>query len=404
MGPRQGTLFEEAILQSLCEVVERHVGSVISFDRLRTPAIDIDSLADPAAIELVQKFQRQGIQLFLRDFSLNTGIPSVGALAYDPATFPQMSEIVFTAGTTSNPEKSLCRALTEIAQLAGDFESRTTYRPTLPKYTTLEEAGYLIDHNGTVPITALPNLDHDNLRVEIERCVSALGQIGLEVLVINVTHPELGVPTVYTIVPGAHFLDHTRDTDFPQHAARTLLQGVHGARVLPHMERLLEAFGPRYDLTFFLAHTLELQGESEAALSLFHQALSQRPDPQEIASIYAHIASCAKDLERYEEALDALATAEQYNNELKEIYNLRGFCCFKLKKHHDAIAAFERAIELDPGSAIDYANIGSNLRELGYKREAVRLYQMALDLNPDIDFARENIQRLEEELKGRELS
>ena len=45
-------------------------------------------------------------------------------------------------------------------------------------------------------------------------------------------------------------------------------------------------------------------------------------------------------------------------------------------------------IELDPGSAIDYANIGSNLRELGHREEAIRLYRIALELDPDIEFAR----------------
>jgi ribosomal protein S12 methylthiotransferase accessory factor len=96
--------------------------------------------------------------------------------------------------------------------------------------------------------------------------------------------------------------------------------------------------------------------------------------------------------------LEALAEAEKLNNELKEIYNLRGFCHFKLKQHQEAIAAFERAIEIDPGSAIDYANIGSNLRELGFKAEAIKLYKMALELDPEIDFARDNIARLEREL------
>ena len=36
----------------------------------------------------------------------------MAALAYDPATFPESSEIVFAAGTTTDPVKSLIRALT----------------------------------------------------------------------------------------------------------------------------------------------------------------------------------------------------------------------------------------------------------------------------------------------------
>lgn len=396
-GPAAGNTMEEAILQGLCEVVERHVGSIVSHDRLATPEIDIQSLRDPAAIELVKKFQAGGIRLFLRDFSLDTGIPTVGALAYDPSTFPERSEIVFTAGTTSNPEKSLCRALTEIAQLAGDFENRTTYRPTLPKFESLKEAAYLMEGGGKVSIRDLPNLDDANMRVEIQRCVAALGRGGREVLAVNVTHPILEVPAVYTIVPGAHFLDHTRDTDFPQHAARTMLRGLAREQIVPQMERLLSFFGPRYDLTFFLAHSLELRGEPEDALRLLTRALEQSPDPREVGSIHVHIASCLRDLERYEEAVAALELAEKHNRELKEIYNLRGFCYFKMKKHLESIQAFERAIELDPGSAIDYANIGSNLRELGHREEAARLYRIALELDPDIDFARASLAKLEAE-------
>ena len=400
-GPAAGNTVEEAVLQGLSEVVERHVGSVVSRDRLITPVIDPESLTDPAAVELVEKLERQGIALYLRDFSLDTGIPSVGALAYDPATFPEKSEIVFTVGTTSNPEKSLCRALTEVAQMAGDFESRTTYRPTLPKYATLDEAQYLMEKAETVSITSLPDLTDDNMRVEIERYVAALSRIGREVTLVDVTHPELDVPAIYSIVPGVHFLEHTRDTDFAQHAARTILHGLPTHEAVIHLEQLRKHFGPRYDLTFFLAHSLELEGNPEAALPLFKEALDLNPELREIASIYVHIASCLKEMDDFEAALDALNAAEQANNELKEIYNLRGFCFYRLKQHNKAIEAFEKAIELDPGSAIDYANIGSNLRELGFKEEAVKLYKIALEIDPDIDFARDNIERLEAELAGK---
>jgi ribosomal protein S12 methylthiotransferase accessory factor len=400
-GPAAGNTLEEAILQSLCEVVERHVGSIISHDCLATPVINPESLQDPAAVELVRKFQAQGIRLFLRDFSLDTGIPSVGALAYDPGTYPESSEIVFTAGTTSDPEKSVCRALTEIAQLAGDFENRTSYRPTLPKYASMDEARYLMDGPGAlVSIGGLPNLADDNLKVEIERCVGALAAIGMEVLVVDATHPELGVPTVYTIIPGAHFLDHTRGTDFAQHAARTLVRGLPAEALHGEMRRLHDTFGPRYDLSFFLAHSLELQGQPQAALEFFSRALAEHPAPQEIASIYIHMASCRKDLGDYAQALEDLAEAERHNADLKEIYNLRGFCHYQRKEHQLAIEAFERAIELDPGSGIDYANIGSNLRELGHIDEAIKLYRIALELDPDIDFARDNIQRLSARLES----
>jgi ribosomal protein S12 methylthiotransferase accessory factor len=46
-GPSAGNCREEAILQGICEVVERHVSSVISRGRLRVPAIRASSASDP---------------------------------------------------------------------------------------------------------------------------------------------------------------------------------------------------------------------------------------------------------------------------------------------------------------------------------------------------------------------
>jgi ribosomal protein S12 methylthiotransferase accessory factor len=398
-GPAAGNVLEEAILQSLCEVVERHVSSVISNERMITPSIDPASVQDPAARELLDKFAAQSIHLFIKDFSLDTGIPTVGTLAWDPSTFPEKSEIVFTAGTTPNAEKSLVRALTEIAQLAGDFELRTSYRPTLPKYKTLEEAQYITTAAPLVSINSLPDLSNNNFKTEIEHCVSTLSHLGMEVLVIDVTHPQLGIPAVYTIIPGAHFRDRTRDSNVIFHAAKIISQSVEGGRAVGAIQKLIDGFPGRYDLHFFLGLVLEYQGEAGEALGEFERALDLRPGSLDIASVHTHIGVCLKDLEDYRGAIKALEQAREFDPNLKEIYNVLGFCYFKLKEHEQSIEQFEKAIEIDPGSAIDYANIGSNLREMGHRKEAIRLYRIALEIDPTIDFARENLSKLEGELE-----
>jgi ribosomal protein S12 methylthiotransferase accessory factor len=398
-GPAAGNSLEEAILQSLCEVVERHVSSVISNDRLILPSIDPASVQDPATRDLLDKFTAQSIQVFIKDFSLNTGIPTVGTLAWDPNTFPEKSEIVFTAGTTPNPEKSLARALTEIAQLAGDFQNRTTYRPTLPKYKSLEEADYITTSAPLVPISSLPDLSHNNFRTEIERCVSSLSRVDLETIVIDVTHSELGVPSVYTIMPGAHFRDRTRNNSVPFHAAKILSLKADGSQAIAGIQRLLDSFPNRYDLHFFMGLTLEYQEKTQEALRQFQTALELDPGPLDIASVHTHIGVCLKDLQDYQGAIKSLEQARELDPNLKEIYNLLGFCYFKLKQHERSIEQFEKALEIDPGSAIDYANIGSNLREMGHKKEAIRLYRIALEMDPTIDFARESLARLEGELE-----
>jgi len=384
-GPAAGNCLEEAILQGLCEVVERHVGSIISHDRLHTPIIDPDSVTDPVARELLEKFKQNGIVLHLRDFSMDTGIPTVAALAYDPSTFPQDSEIVFAAGTTTDPTKSLVRALTEVAQLAGDFNRRTSYRPTLPKYETLEDAAYLMAPGPlTKNLDSLPNLSRPNLKDEIDLCLAALSRLDLEVLVVNTTHPSLNLPTVYVLVPGTHFLDRTRNTTAIFHLAKVAA-----------LAELDAAFPKRFDVNFFLGLALENQDRAQEALVHFRQALEFDPPAHEIPSIYVHLGACQKDLGNFQEAAAAFTQAVALSPDLKEAHHLLGFCCFKLEEFQQAVECFEKVIDLDPGSAIDYANLGINLQRLGHPKEAAYVLKQALELDPTLDFAAKMLADLE---------
>ena len=248
------------------------------------------------ARELLEKFRQNGIVVHLRDFSLDTGIPTVAALAYDPSTFPADSEIVFAAGTTTDPTKSLIRALTEVAQLAGDFHRRTSYRPTLPKYETLEEAAYLMAPGPVVPLDSLPNLSRPNLKDEIACAWTALSRLGLEVLVVNITHPALNLPAVYVLIPGTHFLDRTRNTNVIFHLAKTAALYAPPLEALAALAELNAAFPQRFDVHFFLGLALENQDRAGEALEHFRRALELNPPAHELPSIYVHLGTCQKDL------------------------------------------------------------------------------------------------------------
>ncbi len=81
--------------------------------------------------------------------------------------------------------------------------------------------------------------------------------------------------------------------------------------------------------------------------------------------------------------------------DLKEAHHLLGFCCFKLEEYQQAVECFEKVIELDPGSAIDYANLGINLQRLGHPKEAAYVLKQALELDPTLDFAARALADLE---------
>jgi ribosomal protein S12 methylthiotransferase accessory factor len=71
-----------------------------------------------------------------------------------------------------------------------------------------------------------------------------------------------------------------------------------------------------------------------------------------------------------------------------------GFCYFKLKDHKKSIDCFNKVLKLDPSSAIDYANIASNYRDMEETDKAILFYEIALAMDPEIDFAKDSLEKL----------
>jgi ribosomal protein S12 methylthiotransferase accessory factor len=400
-GASAGNGVEEALLQGICEVVERHVSSLVARERMKTPSLCASSITHPVALDILGKYEKEHIRLFINDFSLGTGIPTVAVLAYDPSTFPDKSEIVWTAGTTPDPHKALIRALTEVAQLAGDFHTGSNYVASgLPKFKRVSDAEFVMNPGREVDMSDLPDLSNDNLRVEVEHCVEALARRGSSVLAVNVTHPGLGIPAFYTIIPGAHFRERASGTSVGMFCAKLVAENGDPARAVSQLEELDRLLPGKYYTKFFLGYSHLSRNEPFEALRFFEEALGLSPKEEDIPSIYSYLGVCLKNLDRYGDALAALEKAEEHDKERTDIYNLMGFCHFKLKEHEQAIECFKKVLALNPSSAIDYANIASNYRDMGNREQAIAYYRVALELDPTVDFARENLIKLEGDPKS----
>ena len=99
-------------------------------------------------------------------------------------------------------------------------------------------------------------------------------------------------------------------------------------------------------------------------------------------------------MQKYDDAIKVLKQGCEEDDQLPDLHNLLGFCYFKKEDYRTAISHFERAVHLNPASAMDYANLGVNHNRLGNRDEAIRYFTLALTLDPTLDFAREQLEGL----------
>ncbi|WP_029459198.1 YcaO-like family protein [Solidesulfovibrio alcoholivorans] len=396
-GSSAGNCYEESVLQGACELIERHVCAVIDRTRPTLPTIAPESCTDPVLRELLAAFEKTGVRVVLKDFSLGMPAPTVAAIAYDPATFPHASEIVFTAGTASSPAKAAIRALTEVAQLAGDFETGSNYEASgLPKFTRLADAAWVMD-GPVAPLASLPDLAAPDIAAELATLADRMAALGHPLFTVETTHPELGLCANYSFAPGLAFRERTPAASLGLFTGRMLAE-----RADPDTARaglaVLAALFPQAAYVPFYEGMLALRlDDPEGALPHFARAWERetRDEDRALAAFYqAHALSL---MGRHAETPPLLDRAIALCPEVKEYYNLRGVARFRAGDYARAAEDFQAALDLDAGSAMDLANLGLCLERMGRLEMAVHHLDAALSLDAGIDFARKALARIKGE-------
>jgi len=207
-------------------------------------------------------------------------------------------------------------------------------------------------------------------------------------------HPELRVPTFYTIVPGAHFRERAAGGDAALFAAKLAAELLAPDVLEKKLSKMQELLPDAYYLEFYRGRNLYDQGLVAEALQHFDRALSLDPREEDLPYIYSYKGCCLRDLARFDEAIEVLETGRSYDDERPDIHNILGVCHFKGQRFAEAAQHFRRAVELNPVSAIDYANLAINLQHLGRNDEAMHNYRVALSMDPDIEFAQKGLAEL----------
>lgn len=395
-GSSAGNTVEESLLQGGCELIERHVSALVNRDRPTLPTLDPDSFTHPVLCQLWRAFRDQGIQIWLKDFSLDMGVPSVGALAYDPSTFPGLSEIVLTAGTATSPEKAAIRALTEVAQLAGDFHTGSCYDPSgLDKPLSLQECEWL-QAGERISLQELPDISNPDISREVIALAQCLHSRGYSLYSVDTTHTDLGVPANYNIGPGLLFRERAEEASLGLFVGRILAEECTPEYAEQGLNRLEEIYSGAHFLPFFRGILRLRQGLPEEALSRFSQAEPCQPSSESKALAAFYTGYCLCLLEDWEAGIPHLNRAVDYSPMNHVFRNQRGVAYFQTGDYQLAARDFSAALEIDSGSAVDMANLGLCYKKMGKTSAATDFLQTSLEMDPSLEFARRQWQELKD--------
>ena len=97
------------------------------------------------------------------------------------------------------------------------------------------------------------------------------------------------------------------------------------------------------------------------------------------------------ELKRYDEALANYDRAIQIKPDYAEAYLNCGAILSELKRYDEALANYDRAIQIKPDYAEAYLNCGLIFSELKRYDESLRNYERAVKIKPEIDYLLSNI-------------
>ena len=214
-GNAAGNTREEAILQGFLELVERDSVALWWYNRLRRPAVDLDSFAEPYFPALRALLARRHRDLWALDLTSDLGVPAFAAVSR--RTDGGMEQIMLGFGAHLDARLALLRAVTEMIQIHGQLLDAPADQ--LPSYLTAKET---VDWLQTATVDNQPYLrplegrsrvassyrpcETDDLLDDVLACQALVERHGMEMLVLDQTRPEIGLPVVKVIVPGLrHF-------------------------------------------------------------------------------------------------------------------------------------------------------------------------------------------------------
>jgi ribosomal protein S12 methylthiotransferase accessory factor len=218
-GNAAGNSLEEAILQGFLELVERDSVALWWYNRVRRPAVALDSFEEPYLDAVRAYLEARGRELWVLDLMSDLAIPAFVALSRRANGPPE--QILAGFGAHLDARIGVLRAVSELTQMLGPFLVRggdaahdqhpDDGDPLLARWfatATVADHPYLVPDPAQPARAAdqYPRQWSDDLREDVITCQRRVEREGMEMLVLDQTRPDIGMPVVKVVVPGLrHF-------------------------------------------------------------------------------------------------------------------------------------------------------------------------------------------------------
>ena len=159
-----------------------------------------------------------------------------------------------------------------------------------------------------------------------------------------------------------------------------------GLEIDPHQSKKLNNF----------AQFCFEQKRFRAALDLYRFLLGVDPDN---ATTHSNLGATLHSLGHLEEVEEHFLRALQIAPRHKEALGNLAWLRFEQKRYREALDLYRILLEIDPDNATTHSDIGVTLHRLGRSEAALRSFKQALSLDPTLETARANLREIRKTLQ-----
>ncbi len=204
-GIAAGNTLEEAIIHGTAEVIERDAWSIAQYNRTFADALSVeDTPGNAFIIDIINRYEHAEIEIVAKDITSDIGVPVVAAFSRDLRHEGMIPVDGF--GAHLDPRVAAVRALLEIATTRALFLAKyglERMQDSLPHYYREDDEDprfYAFHQKG---LGEIPSDFTGDIAADIRLMIAKLCRQGLDkVVAVDLTRPDIGIPTVRMIVPG----------------------------------------------------------------------------------------------------------------------------------------------------------------------------------------------------------